>query len=94
MADAKKSAGEIAIEASLKPGSSNAAFLKALWSIRGDLKVRMGARMVPVVKAALVNELKLADGDKPSNLLLVKSGDGYEVQERRVKVKEPEVQAS
>jgi hypothetical protein len=83
MSDAvKKSAGDIAIESSLKAGASNATFLKALWSIRGDLKVRMGSRLVPVVKAALVNELKVADGDKPSGLVLVKSGDGYEVQER------------
>lgn len=96
MADAKKSAGEVAIETSVKPGASNGAVLKALWSIRGALWVRMGSRMVPVVKAALVNELKVKDESAPSGLLLVAMSNGeYEVREKVVatrKAPEPVVQ--
>jgi hypothetical protein len=91
-ADVKVSAGDKAIAAALAGKATNGEFLKALWSIRGDLKVRMASSdlKLNVVKADLVNLYKGLPDDKASEFRLVKDGSVYEV--APVKVKAPKAE--
>jgi hypothetical protein len=68
----KISAGDAAIAVSKAPGAPASKVVKALWSIRGALKVQVqGSKaLLPVVKAEIVRDLQ-ALGDKPAPFYLV-----------------------
>jgi hypothetical protein len=74
----KVSAGDVAIALALAGKASNDKFLKALWSIRGDLKVQMNGSdlKVSIVKADMVNLHKGLPADEPAEFALKAEKDG------------------
>lgn len=70
----KVSAGDKAIAASVKAGGKASELVKALWSIRGDLRVRVAGFPAPVavVKAEIVRSVQALKDDAPAPYVLEK----------------------